>query len=70
MANSLKVPVKRTGTPVLAPSPYAKPTITLEEWESKAPLTDKELRSVSSVQKAQGNKPLPLKVSILMNFLL
>ncbi|KLO14272.1 Sec34-domain-containing protein [Schizopora paradoxa] len=63
MANSLKVPVKRTGTPVLAPSPYAKPTITLEEWESKAPLTDKELRSVSSVQKAQGNKPLPLKSS-------
>lgn len=60
-AAGLKVPVKRPGTPGL-PSSQSKSTISLEEWEEKTLLSESELRSVSIVQRACEEKPLPLKV--------
>lgn len=38
--------------------------ITLEEWESRAPLSDKQLQSISVVKERLGNRPLPQKVCI------
>lgn len=50
-------------TPIHLPlSPHPKSTISVEEWESKAPLSDLELRSVHAVKRASENIPLPLKV--------
>ncbi|KAK4688991.1 conserved oligomeric Golgi complex subunit 3, partial [Tremellales sp. Uapishka_1] len=38
-----------------------KPVISLEEWESKAPLTDEQLQSIALVKEAYGSRPLPQK---------
>ena len=46
-------------TPTLQP----KPQISLEEWESKAPLSDLALKSVAAIKTASEKSPLPLKVS-------
>ncbi|KAG8770420.1 Golgi transport complex subunit 3 [Ceratobasidium sp. 428] len=54
--------VRRPGiiTPSLAPSPHAKPQLSVEEWESKAPLDDVEVRSVLSLKiKCEEKKPPP-----------
>ncbi|EPQ56850.1 Sec34-domain-containing protein [Gloeophyllum trabeum ATCC 11539] len=57
--------IRRTATPTVnAPSPHPKPTITLEEWEAKAPLGELELKSVNAVKAACERVPLPLKFSI------
>lgn len=61
-APSLKVPVKRAGLP-LSLSPQLKPVvISLEEWEANAPLSEAEVRSISVIQRACEDKPLPSKV--------
>ncbi|EJD02929.1 Sec34-domain-containing protein [Fomitiporia mediterranea MF3/22] len=57
---ALRIPASRTGTPNI-PSPHPKPTVSLEEWEAKAPLSDTELRSVTAIQDALREKALPLK---------
>ncbi|QRW08124.1 conserved oligomeric Golgi complex subunit 3 [Ceratobasidium sp. AG-Ba] len=54
--------IRRPGvaTPSLAPSPHAKPQLSVEEWESKAPLDDVEVRSVLSLKiKCEEKKPPP-----------
>ncbi|KAH7339666.1 Sec34-like family-domain-containing protein [Rhizoctonia solani] len=50
-----------TTAPSLAPSPRAKPTLTVEEWESRAPLDDVEVRSVLSLKIQCEEKKPPLK---------
>ncbi|CAE6364070.1 unnamed protein product [Rhizoctonia solani] len=44
-----------------APSPHAKPALTVEEWETKAPLDDVEVRSVLSLKIRCEEKKPPLK---------
>ena len=41
---------------------YAKPTITVEDWEAVAPIGEVEARSVSFVQSASERSTLPPKV--------
>ncbi|KAF5365949.1 hypothetical protein D9758_006721 [Tetrapyrgos nigripes] len=54
---SIKTPVKSaTGG---APTPIAN--LTVEEWESKAPLGDLQTRSVAAVKNRTENIPLPYK---------
>lgn len=48
-------------TPSLAPSPHPKPALSVEEWESKAPLDDVEVRSVLSLKIRCEEKKPPLK---------
>ncbi|KAF7376406.1 Sec34-domain-containing protein [Mycena sanguinolenta] len=52
---------QRRGTaPVLNNSP-AKPVLNVEEWEAKAPLTDREITSVGILKTASEKTPLPYK---------
>jgi hypothetical protein len=43
-------------------SPHPRPTISMEDWEAKAPLGDAQLRSIAAVKAAAEHLPLPLKV--------
>jgi hypothetical protein len=53
---------QRRGAPP-ALSSHSKPvTISLEEWEAKAPLGDLEIKSIDALKVASENIPLPLKV--------
>jgi hypothetical protein len=57
-------PSRRGGAPAslsLTPQP-TKPTISVEEWEAKAPLSDIHLRSINAIKLASEKVPLPLKV--------
>ncbi|KAI0338277.1 Sec34-domain-containing protein [Trametopsis cervina] len=45
-------------------SPRPKPTLSLEEWESKAPLSDTENRSVNLLKAASERTSLPVKFSV------
>ncbi|RPD58666.1 Sec34-domain-containing protein [Lentinus tigrinus ALCF2SS1-6] len=45
-------------------TPHPKHTITVEDWESLAPIGDIETRSVSYVQSAGERSALPLKFSV------
>ncbi|KDQ55621.1 hypothetical protein JAAARDRAFT_59617 [Jaapia argillacea MUCL 33604] len=65
MASSTRVgPVpRRVGIPP-SMSPHPKPVISVEEWESKAPLDDLQLRSVNIIKLAGERAPLPLKFSV------
>ena len=56
-------PSRRGGAPVaLSLTPHPKPTISVEEWEAKAPLSDLQLRSINTIKVASEKVPLPLKV--------
>lgn len=65
MASGSKRPPNLTS---LTPNP--KHTITVEEWESLAPIGDIETRSASYVQAANERSTLPLKVRIYLLLLL
>jgi conserved oligomeric Golgi complex subunit 3 len=43
-------------------SPHTKPPISVEEWESKAPLGELETKSVNTLKVASEKIPLPPKV--------
>ena len=58
---TIRPSTSRTGTPI-ASSSQTKHTISLEDWEAKAPLSDNELRSIAIFQKACEKKPLPYDV--------
>ncbi|KAG6900069.1 hypothetical protein C0993_003419 [Termitomyces sp. T159_Od127] len=50
-----------------APTPLApqvKPTLSVEEWEAKAPLDDDEVRSVAEIKLASEHVPLPAKFAL------
>jgi len=53
-----------TGGASNGPTPHSKQTISVEEWERRAPLSDLQSRSVANVMKAGEHVPLPLKVRI------
>ena len=46
-------------------TPHAKPAISLEEWEAKAPLSEVETRSVNLVKAASEQSTLPSKVRLI-----
>jgi hypothetical protein len=58
---STRVPPRRIQTQILRPTP-AKPTISVEEWEAKAPLLDSAAKSINAIKAASENRPLPPKV--------
>lgn len=41
-------------------------TITLDEWESRTPLAEAQLASISTVRQASDHRPLPDKVRVLV----
>ncbi|WWC63290.1 uncharacterized protein I303_105890 [Kwoniella dejecticola CBS 10117] len=43
------------------PTPLGRGVISLDEWESKSPLTDEQLQSISLVKEKFGQRPLPEK---------
>jgi hypothetical protein len=52
----------RSSTPVLTirspyPNPHPKPTLTIEEWEAKAPLGDTETKSIAAIKTASERGP-------------
>ncbi|KAK0197162.1 Sec34-like family-domain-containing protein [Armillaria mellea] len=53
---------RRGPLPLNAPSPV-RPTINVEEWEAKAPLSDVEIRSVGIIKAASETPALPVKFS-------
>jgi len=58
---STRAPPRRNQTLQLAPTP-AKLTISVEEWEAKAPLLDSATKSINAIKVASENRPLPPKV--------
>ncbi|KAF8149366.1 Sec34-like family-domain-containing protein [Crassisporium funariophilum] len=55
-------PVRRGPTPAsISLTPQPKPTISLEEWEAKAPLGDLQIRSINAIKASTEKVPLPLK---------
>ncbi|KAJ7145893.1 Sec34-like family-domain-containing protein [Mycena epipterygia] len=51
---------RRGTTPILQPH-SSKPVLNVEEWEAKAPLTDREITSVGILKSASEVAPLPYK---------
>ena len=61
-------PSRRAGIP--APStPQSKPQLTVEKWETRAPLSDMALKSVAVVKAANEKTPLPLKVQSIASYI-
>ena len=58
---STRAPPRRNQTLLPVPTP-ARPTISVEEWEAKAPLLDSAMKSINAVKVASENRPLPPKV--------
>ena len=54
---SNRVPHRRVGSI----NPHPKQIITLEEWESLAPLTEIQLKSIDALKSTADKVPLPLK---------
>ncbi|EAU90936.2 COG3 protein [Coprinopsis cinerea okayama7 len=50
-------------SPLKSQQPSAAPTLSVEEWEAKAPLGDLEIRSVNAIKQATDKVPMPLKFS-------
>ncbi|KAG6840935.1 hypothetical protein C0991_003193 [Blastosporella zonata] len=61
MASSRPGPRRGAAPTPLAPQP--KPTISVEEWEAKAPLDDLHIRSIAEIKSASEQIPLPSKFS-------
>lgn len=63
MTSTTRVPPRRiqTQTHLTAPS---KPTISVEEWEAKAPLLDAAMKSINAIKAASEHRPLPPKVNL------
>lgn len=54
-----------TRRPTTLSAPPPKPTLSMEEWEAKAPLGELEARSVNLLKAASERSPLPIKVGSL-----
>ncbi|KAF8210627.1 Sec34-like family-domain-containing protein [Mycena galopus ATCC 62051] len=52
----------RRGTAPVLNNPQVRPALNVEEWEAKAPLTDREITSVGILKTASEKAPLPYKV--------
>jgi len=62
LSSSNLTPSSSNVTTTQIPPTHTKSTISVEEWERKAPLSDLQLRSVTEVMKAAEKLPMPLKV--------
>ena len=60
---STRAPPRRIQTQSLVQT-HTKPTISVEEWEAKAPLLDSATRSINAIKVASENRPLPPKVRL------
>lgn len=60
MASSRPAPRRGPLPPQL--TTQTKHTLSVEEWEAKAPLSDLEIRSINLVKSANEKVPLPVKV--------
>ena len=50
--------VSRSNTPALnIRSPHPKSTLTIEEWEAKAPLGEAEAKSIATIKAASERSP-------------
>ena len=52
----------RSNTPALSirsphPNPHPKTTLTIEEWEAKAPVGDAETKSIAAIKTASERRP-------------
>ncbi|KAG5337160.1 hypothetical protein C0989_010459 [Termitomyces sp. Mn162] len=54
----------RRGAAPLQLAPQAKPALSVEEWEAKAPLGELEIRSIAKIKSASEQIPLPSKFSL------
>ncbi|KAG6878890.1 hypothetical protein C0992_006827 [Termitomyces sp. T32_za158] len=45
-------------------APQAKPTLSVEEWEAKAPLNDAEISSIAGIKSASEHVPFPSKFAL------
>jgi hypothetical protein len=62
--NLRRTPLPQSGSASRAGTPLAaKPVISLEDWEARAPLSDEEVQSIGLVKERFGERPLPEKVS-------
>ncbi|KAJ7661640.1 Sec34-like family-domain-containing protein [Mycena rosella] len=52
---------QRRGTTPALHTPQSKPALNVEEWEAKAPLSDREITSVGILKTASETAPLPYK---------
>ncbi|KAA1475103.1 Sec34-domain-containing protein [Dentipellis sp. KUC8613] len=52
---------RRAATTPASPTPHPKPTLTVEEWEAKAPLDDIANKSIAAVKIASETPSLPFK---------
>ncbi|ESK85085.1 cis-golgi transport vesicle tethering complex subunit [Moniliophthora roreri MCA 2997] len=61
------IPPRRTATPTTLSAPPKQkppaPVLSVEEWESKAPLDDIQLSSINRIKRATEHPPLPLRFS-------
>ena len=65
MASSRPVqPLQRHG-PAL--TTQTKNTLSVEEWEARAPLSDLEIRSINLIKTASERAPIPVKVGSLLS---
>lgn len=59
-------PAQRRDTPPVQLTTQIQNTLSVEDWEAKAPLSDLEIRSINLIKAANENVPLPAKVSFLI----
>ncbi|CAK9781075.1 Sec34-domain-containing protein [Cutaneotrichosporon oleaginosum] len=60
--NLRRTPLPQSGTASRSGTPLAaKPIISLEDWESRAPLSDEEVQSIGLVRERFGERSLPEK---------
>jgi hypothetical protein len=62
MAAARQVQQQRRGTTPVLHTPQFKPVLNVEEWEAKAPLSDREVTSVGILKAASETAPFPYKV--------
>lgn len=61
--NLRRTPLPRSGGTSRAGTPLAaKPVLSLEDWEARAPLSDEEVQSIGLVKQRFGERALPDKV--------
>lgn len=56
-------PAQRRDTPPVQLTTQIQNTLSVEDWEAKAPLSDLEIRSINLIKAANENVPLPAKFS-------
>jgi hypothetical protein len=61
-ANNASLNASSSRRQAATPGGSSRPTITLDDWESRTPLAEDQLASISHVRRARDQRPLPQKV--------